>query len=333
MWTEVHFEVAREHAQAWSDALLAAGALSVQVDDADEGSPDEQPLFGEPGHEPEVQGWARTRLAAMIEASANADALLAAAAHDCGLPPPAHHSLHPVPDRDWVRATQSQFEPIEIGQRLLITPSWHLDPAIDGSEPAAAHGGSRSAPPSSTNERVRIVLDPGLAFGTGSHPTTQLCLQWLDEHLAPGARVIDYGCGSGILAIAAAKLGASQVTALDIDPQAEESARANALINAADIEVQGAVALPAGRADVVLANILANPLRMLAPILTALLAPGGTLVLAGLLQRQVDEIAACYPGLQMREWRTLEGWSCLVGTLHRPQGSIKSRSGEPGARA
>ena len=220
-WQEVVIEVGRDDAEPWSDALLEAGALSVQANDADAESPEEQPLYGEPGmpqaHTSVVSGWRRTLLAALIDEEIDAQALLGNAARALGREPPDIHQIRTIADQDWVALTQSQFEPIAIGTRLAITPSWH-DPMPD---------------------RISIVLDPGLAFGTGSHPTTRLCLQWLEQHMPAGARVIDYGCGSGILAIAAARLGATDVVGIDIDPQALRATRDNALRNDVQIEVLG----------------------------------------------------------------------------------------------
>jgi ribosomal protein L11 methyltransferase len=293
MWKELIFVVAEGEVDGWTDALLQCGAASVQAEDADEGTPDEQALFGEPGEPVAAAAWSRTRLSAMIEASEDADALMGCAAMQCGLTLPARRALRDVEELDWVRVTQAQFEPIPIGKRLLVTPSWH--------------------PAQPDEQRKAIVLDPGLAFGTGSHPTTRMCLEWLDEHLEPETRVIDYGCGSGILAIAAARLGAASVTAIDIDPQALESTLSNAAVNRVSLDVQAASNRTPPRADVVLANILANPLRILAPALCALVRPGGWLVLAGLLERQADEIAACYPDVELRAWRSLDGWTCLAG--------------------
>jgi ribosomal protein L11 methyltransferase len=298
MWTEVIFVIGQDRVEAWSDALLECGAVSVQAEDADDGSPDEQALFGEPGEPAPAPGWLRTRLAAMIGDDVDPGQLLAEAAARCGEPVPAEHRLRPVPECDWVRQTQAQFEPIPVGKRLWITPSWHLD-----EKPGDA--------------RLPIVLDPGLAFGTGSHPTTRMCLEWLDARLAPGATMIDYGCGSGILAIAAARLGAGRVLAIDIDPQAIESTRANAAINRVTLEAREAGGALPEPADVVVANILANPLRILAPLLSSLVKPGGSLVLAGLLDRQADEIAACYPDIALTAWRSLDGWTCLAGHTRR----------------
>jgi ribosomal protein L11 methyltransferase len=297
MWFELVFVVEQPTVEAWSDALLEAGALSVQAEDDDADSPDEQAIFGEPGEPPAASAWARTRLTALIEARLDPGAFLAQAAGVGGLLAPSHYETRPLADQDWVTLTQSQFEPIPIGDRLLVAPSWHAQ-SIDRAQ---------------REGRQTIVLDPGLAFGTGSHPTTYLCLKWLEASLAPGASVIDYGCGSGILAIAAAKLGASSVTAIDIDAQALVSARDNARLNQVSIDVVAASSPGTVPAQVVLANILANPLRMLAPLLTGLVRPGGWLVLAGLLDRQVDELKACYPGVALEVFGVHEGWACLAG--------------------
>lgn len=300
-WNELRIEVGREDAEPWSDALLEAGALSVQAEDADADSPDEQPQYGEPGM-PEADagalpGWHRTVLAALVDADTDPRAVLRAAADARGAPAPAVLGIRFVADRDWVRLSQAQFEPIPIGERLLITPSWHQAPD-DG--------------------RVAIVLDPGLAFGTGSHPTTRLCLQWLARALPPSATVIDYGCGSGILAIAAARLGASRVTGVDIDPQALRATADNAARNRAEVAVRATTDARPEPADVVVANILSSPLKLLAPVLIDLVRPGGALVISGVLERQVDEVAAAYsPRLELGVDGRSEGWACLAGTKPR----------------
>jgi ribosomal protein L11 methyltransferase len=307
-WQELVIEVGRGDAEPWSEALLEAGALSVQAEDADADSPDEQPLYGEPGmHAGEatpaadhpLQGWERTVLAALIAADAEPAAVLSAAAASLGRPAPPIREIRRIDDQDWVRSTQSQFEPIPIGQRLVITPSWHADSAA-------------------TSARIPIVLDPGLAFGTGSHPTTRLCLQWLECHIGGGESVIDYGCGSGILAIAAAKLGARSVVAIDIDPQALLAATDNAQRNRVEVAVRATGGPPPAQADVVVANILSSPLKLLAPMLTALVRPGGQLVLSGVLERQVDEVSSAYRDLMpMRAHAVMDGWACLVASKPR----------------
>ncbi|MFA7506031.1 MAG: 50S ribosomal protein L11 methyltransferase [Burkholderiaceae bacterium] len=297
-WIELEFIVDGERVDAWSDALLAAGALSVQVEDADADGESEQPIFGEPGEPPPAPGWQRSRLLAMFEGDPQdplaAVALLAQAADIAGEAVPPSSRRRVVAERDWVGETQAQFAPIEIGPRLRISPSWHRVAESD-------------------RERT-IVLDPGLAFGTGSHPTTRMCLRWLERALPSGVRVIDYGCGSGILAIAAARLGAREVVAIDIDEQALASTADNAAANQVAIEVRSSRDPAPAPADIVLANILANPLKLLAPMLEGLLRPGGTILLAGLLERQVDEVAACYARCHIEVDQVDEGWACLRGT-------------------
>jgi len=295
MWTELLFTVTGDEVERWSDALIEVGALSVEAEDADADSPDEQAIFGEPGEPVPVAAWARTRLRVLIDAHLDAAAVLDGAAALCERAAPTF-SIASLADQDWVRLTQSQFEPIPIGGRLLIVPSWHL-------ETQRQHA----------DERALIVLDPGLAFGTGSHPTTRMCLEWIDANLVRGQSLIDYGCGSGILAIAAARLGANPVTAIDIDPQALSSTRDNAHTNRVTLDVLAAESAKPQPADVVVANILANPLRLLAPLLTSLVRPGGALVLAGLLERQADELCALYPQVGLQVFARREGWACLAG--------------------
>jgi len=285
-------ELAEADADAFGDALLAAGALAVSVEDADAGTAAERPLFGEPGAAPEG-GWTRNVLRALVAADADADAMLAEAAAAMGWAAPPARRIEAVPDEDWVRATQSQFEPIRVSERLWIVPTWHAAP-----DPAA----------------LNIALDPGLAFGTGSHPTTRLCLRWLEARVAGGESVLDYGCGSGILAIAAAKLGAADVVGIDIDPEAVRAARANAAANAALARFAGTDETLPPPADLVVANILASPLKLLAPLLAAQTRRGGRLVLAGLLDAQSDDVAAAYaPWFDMAVFDRAEGWTALEG--------------------
>jgi len=285
-------------AEALADALVDAGALSVSLEDANAETPDEQPLFGEPGLVPERHAWTASRLRVLVEDGAG-EAIVRAAAEAIGIASPAIEFRAVVADTDWVRATQSQFPPTRISDRLWIVPTWHEPP-----DP----------------EAVVVRLDPGVAFGTGTHPTTRLCLRWLDANVRPGASVLDYGCGSGILAIAAAKLGASRVVGSDIDPQAMQAARANSEANAVRADYTEPDSLGAGTWDVVLANILSNPLMLLAPALLARVAPRGALVLSGVLERQAGQVIEAYraadAGVPLSVWAADEGWVCLAG--HRP---------------
>ena len=297
-WIEILIEVAREHAENLSDALMEAGALSVSVEDADEGTDAEKPLFGEPGMEPEEAAWDRSRVVALIAANADAAAILAEASAAIALTTiPAYTTRH-VEDQDWVRLTQSQFEPIHIGKNIWVVPSWHEIP-----DPAA----------------VVLELDPGLAFGTGSHPTTRLCMEWLEAHAPKELSVLDYGCGSGILAMVAKKLGAQAVVGVDIDPQAIESANFNAERNHCDITYtlpeQFSSSHPVGtQFDVVVANILSSPLKVMAPMLSGRVAAGGSLILSGVLARQAEEVAAAYaPFIALTVWAEHEGWVALSG--------------------
>lgn len=288
-----------DEAEQLSDVLLDLGALSVSVEDADGDTEAEQALFGEPGMEPEVCAWNRNRVVALLPDTMEVDELL----HQLLLTgvldeTKLEWSLREVPDTDWVRLTQSQFGPIEVGDRILIVPSWHKD------EQACLDVG----------DRVQIQLDPGLAFGTGSHPTTHLCLEWQAENLPDGASVLDYGCGSGILAIAAKKLGAARTLGTDIDVQAVNSTRYNAQVNEVEVEAYLPDELPGGQSDVVLANILSNPLKVLAPMLANRVRPGGYLVLSGIFEWQAQEMITVYaPFLPLEVWRAREGWVCLAG--------------------
>lgn len=296
-----------EHqAEPLSDALLDAGVLSVTVEDADVDSEAENPLFGEPGMEPEVHAWQRNRIVALLPDGIDPAQLIEEAAQACDVTvAAADWSLRTVPDADWVRLTQSQFDPIQVGERIWIVPSWHRDHP-DVPQPA-----------SDTRSAITLELDPGLAFGTGSHPTTHLCLEWLADHVQGDETLLDYGCGSGILAIAARKLGSGVTDAVDIDPQAVEATRYNATHNHVTLNALLPDQLTAGQYQVVVANILSNPLKVLAPMLANRVAPGGHLVLSGVLERQAQEVAQAYaPWIALSVWRAREGWVCLHG--HRP---------------
>ncbi|WP_306714944.1 50S ribosomal protein L11 methyltransferase [Burkholderia dolosa] len=293
-YRELVVELAREHAEALSDALLELGALSVSVEDADADTPDEQPLFGEPGLEPERTAWQHSRVIALLSPDHEPGVLLAAAANEIGIADTPKFDVREVEEQDWVRVTQSQFEPIPIGERIWVVPSWH-----DAPDPDA----------------LVLELDPGLAFGTGSHPTTRLCMEWLEQTVKPGQSVLDYGCGSGILAILAKKCGADPVVGIDIDPQAVESARQNSERNRAEVTYGLPDACPAGEFDIVVANILSNPLKLMASMLASKVKPGGRIALSGVLARQADEVAAVYARyVDISVWREHEGWVCLAGT-------------------
>ena len=282
--------------EAVSEALVdELEALSVSVADADAGTEAERALFGEPGMPAPRAGWQRSDLTALFETeTAATEAATLLRAQDWAVDM-AVLALRPVADQDWVRLTQSQFAPVDITPSFWIVPSWH------------------EAPPAA--EKV-IRLDPGLAFGTGTHPTTRMCLRWTARQaaaLAPGwTRVLDYGCGSGILAIGAALFGARGIDAVDIDPAAVTSTEANAQANGVALNA-GLPERASGSYPLVLANILATPLKLLAPLLAGHVAPGGHLVLAGILDRQADELKAAYaPWLALEVSDSEDGWILMT---------------------
>jgi ribosomal protein L11 methyltransferase len=299
MWLSVALPADAAHAEALSDALLAQGALSVSVEDADAGTDRETPQFGEPGS-PATPLWENSRIVALFEPSGDLHARIAAALREAGLASVSDLEIVEVAEQNWVQLTQSQFAPIRINERLWIVPSWHQAP-----DPAA----------------INLVLDPGMAFGTGSHPTTHLCLEWLCEKVVPGTTVLDYGCGSGILGLAAGRLGASRVVGADIDDNALAAARDNALRNGVDIDLRHSRQELQEAFDIVVANILTNPLCLLAPLLAARLAPGGWLALAGVLATQADQVRAAYaPFLDLQVGAERDGWVRLEGRsgAHQP---------------
>ena len=290
---ELSLACPQEQVELLSDALEALDALSVSVEDADAHTDAEQALFGEPGMPAPKEGWLRSRVTALFAQEAQAQeasALLLAQILFEGCQVLATVA---VEDQDWVRLTQSQFAPVEITPEFWIVPTWHEPPA---------------------QARQIIRLDPGLAFGTGTHPTTRMCLRWVAAH--PGqARVLDYGCGSGILAIGAAKFGAREVVAVDIDTAAVESTEQNASTNGVSL-VAGLPECATGVFDLVLANILATPLKVLAPLLCAHVARGGRLVLAGILERQEDELKAAYaPHCRLDVADREDGWILMTASL------------------
>lgn len=292
-WLTLVVDSDAEHAEALSEALLELGALSVDLLDADADTPDEQAIFGEPG-EPPPGVWQHNRVSALFEDHQDVATILRNAAHHLKLQKIPEYRIETLADHDWVRLTQSQFEPIPISSRLWIVPTWHT--------PNDPHA-------------INIVLDPGLAFGTGSHPTTRLCLRWLDNNLLGGESVLDYGCGSGILAIAALKLGAARAIGVDVDAQAVTASRDNAIANqVGHANFYQPDEVPQDSYDLVIANILTNPLRLLAPLLANATRTGGQIVLSGILEEQAQDVMDIY-----QQWFDLntpifeDGWSCLSG--------------------
>jgi len=296
-WISLIIKVDDANAELLSDALLEQGALSVDIHDAAAGTEREQLLFGEPG-EPVDEIWQNAEVAALFEKSTDIAAVVLAIEHSTQISVELNYRQEEIEEQDWVRVTQSQFSPIQISSRLWIVPTWHQSP-----DPTA----------------INLILDPGLAFGTGSHPTTQLCLTWLDQQLQQGESVLDYGCGSGILAIAALKLGASHVTGIDIDPNAVETSRMNAARNHCNLSnVVFATAYDGLngnlQTDIVVANILANPLIILAPILMSACRNGGHIVLSGVLHEQAEEVMTVYQQCFIMQISSKQdGWVLLTG--------------------
>ncbi len=299
-WKTIIIKTDSVSAETLSEVLLECGALSVDIYDAAAGTDQEQPLYGEPGL-PDEQLWQTSEVAGMFEHDVDTDAVMQSVTKVLQLSEIPPYRTATIEAQDWVRLTQSQFNPIRISSRLWIVPTWHQ-------------------PLDST--AINLILDPGLAFGTGSHPTTQLCLAWLDQHLKQGETVLDYGCGSGILAIAALKLGAAYVTGIDIDPHAVEASQANAQLNACDASALSFATQYQSedesdrneQVDVVVANILPNPLIVLAPILAQAVRSGGRIILSGILEAQAEEVKSIYQQwFEMQSSKVQEGWVLLTG--------------------
>jgi ribosomal protein L11 methyltransferase len=291
VWISASITTDAGHAEKLSDALFDAGAISVSVEDAEAGTEFETPQFGEPGS-PETPLWRTSRVVALFEPGADLNERIAAAKAEVDLGD-ARTEIVEVAEQDWVRLTQSQFDPIRINDRLWIVPSWHQAP-----DPQA----------------INLVLDPGLAFGTGSHPTTRLCLEWLCAKVSRGGTALDYGCGSGILALAASKLGAGDVLGVDIDERALEAAADNAARNNVALRLAHSKQALTEQFDLVVANILTNPLCVLAPLIAARVKPGGLLALAGVLETQAEQVIAAYaPHIALTVGATLDGWVRLEG--------------------
>jgi ribosomal protein L11 methyltransferase len=292
-WLAVTLNVVPANADALVDALLDAGAVSVDVADAYAGTARECPQFNEPGA-PASPQWELAGISALFGADAEIATVVPAALAEAGYDPAQSYVVANVADQDWVRAVQADFLPVHVSPRVWVVPTWHVPPDPDA---------------------INLIIDPGLAFGTGTHPTTRLCLEWLDHHTQAGQQILDYGCGSGILAIAAMKLGAGSATAIDIDPAAVLAARENAMQNQTAVCVEGAEYVVTAQYDTVVANILANPLKVLAPLLARATRRGGRIGLSGILEHQAGEVIDCYT-----EWfdmaldRREDGWVLLAGT-------------------
>jgi len=291
-WVSLHIEAHSQNADLLSDTLMEIGALSASIEDANAETPDEQPIFGEPG-DPPPGIWNKNIISALFNDDVDVNAVMAEVEAITGFKD-LSYTTETVAEQDWVRATQSQFDPIRITDDLWIVPTWH-----DAPNP----------------EALNIVLDPGLAFGTGSHPTTHLCLAWLVDQVKPHHQVLDYGCGSGILAIAAKKLGASEVVGVDIDAQAIISSEFNAEQNQVSADFYMATDYPEKQADIVVANILSSALSVLAPALAGACKQGGKIALSGILREQAEQVSAIYA-----EWFTMDApvfmdsWTLLTGT-------------------
>ncbi len=291
-WVSLHIEAHSQNADLLSDTLMEIGALSASIEDANAETPDEQPIFGEPG-DPPPGIWNKNIISALFNDDADIAEVMAQVKEITGFEDLVY-STEMVAEQDWVRATQSQFDPIKITNDLWIVPTWH-----DAPNPNA----------------LNIVLDPGLAFGTGSHPTTHLCLAWLVDQVKPHDHVLDYGCGSGILAIAAKKLGATEVVGVDIDAQAIISSEFNAEQNQVSADFYMATDYPEKQADIVVANILSSALSVLAPALAGACKQNGRIALSGILREQAEQVSAIYA-----EWFTMDApvfmdsWTLLTGT-------------------
>lgn len=297
-YRELIIELTQAHTEALSEVLFEIdGILSVSIEDAQADQPQEQALFGEPDSHLTVHAWQHSLITILIDNDIHIENLINTInqALATRFPPITLYQIRSVIDQDWVRTTQSQFTPIAIGKRIWVVPSWHEAPQHD-------------------HNAIILELDPGQAFGTGSHPTTRLCLEWLEIHAHTINSVLDYGCGSGILAIAAKKLGTRQVSGIDIDPKALVAAQENSKKNHTEIEYFLPNTLPAQSFDLVLANILSNPLKLMAGLLSSKVKINGHLVLSGILSRQAEEVIACYaPWLKLNIWKEQEGWVCLAG--------------------
>lgn len=295
MWYSVTLKAQAIQAEALSEAVMECGALCVSIEDADAGTPQERPQFGEPGHT-NTELWDQSLVVALFDADTDLPACIAQACEKIGLEDIPEFSVTEVAEQNWVQLTQSQFDPIQINEGLWIVPSWHDAPKPDA---------------------INIEMDPGMAFGTGSHPTTHLCLQWLCQNIDEQNTVLDYGCGSGILGIVAARLGAKEVLGVDIDDNAIIASEFNAERNGVKAQWHSSAQAIEGQFDRVVANILTNPLCVLAPSIASHVRAGGRLALSGVLAEQADQVIEAYaPYIALTVGAERDGWIRLEG--HKP---------------
>lgn len=293
-WVSLKIAAHDNNADLISDILIELGALSAIIEDANAETVDEQPIFGEPG-DPPPGIWVKNTVSALFDEEVNIIQIIHALNTKMGFTD-LSYTTEKIAEQDWVRATQAQFDPIKISDNFWIVPTWHTAPNSDA---------------------LNIVLDPGLAFGTGSHPTTHLCLSWLSDTIEFNQKVLDYGCGSGILAIAAKKIGADIVVGTDIDAQAIQASHYNAAQNFVDVKFYLPDELPVaslGQYDVVIANILSSALSVLAPTLAQYCKTGGKIALSGILKEQFLQVSSIYsewfdmlPPVFMDAWVLLTG--------------------------
>ena len=291
-WLSLKIAAQDDTADLISDTLMDLGALSAIIEDANAETLDEQPIFGEPG-DPPPGIWQKNLVSALFNDDVNVDTVMTSLSNSTNISN-LSYSTERIAEQDWVRATQSQFDPIKITDNLWIVPTWHQAPNLDA---------------------INIVLDPGLAFGTGSHPTTHLCLQWLSEVVRPNLSVLDYGCGSGILAIAAKRLGAPIVVGTDIDAQAIIASEYNAEQNNVSATFVDASQFKSALFDIVVANILSSALSVLAPALAGACSSGGKIALSGILKEQAQDVAAIYAQwFEMDAPIFMDAWVLITGT-------------------
>lgn len=291
-WVSLKIEAQDNTADLISDTLMELGALSAIIEDANAETIDEQPIFGEPG-DPPPGIWQQNLVSALFDEGVDVSQVIENLQRQTKLSN-LQYSTEEIQEQDWVRATQSQFDPIRITDQLWIVPTWHNSPNPDA---------------------INIILDPGLAFGTGSHPTTHLCLTWLSQTVSSEQSVLDYGCGSGILAIAAKKLGAGLVVGTDIDTQAIQSSLYNAEQNNVSAEFLHAGQYQSKEFDIVVANILSSALSVLAPALAKSCKAGGKIALSGILREQADDVSAIYAQwFDMKAPQYMDSWVLLTGT-------------------